>query len=638
MAVPKLFNMAQMTTYTTGVGAVTLVANTPGYNTFISAGVNNGDTVRYAIYEANKREYGYGVVTIAGTTITMTRVFQGSTTGAILDLQGSAIVSLTPAAEDFINPVATILNFGATVGGIVDASAAIIDMATAVGYVVIPAGNFRIATNTTVNVLVFFDTGAYITIDPLVTVTFASRIESARQYIFRGSGTVAFTGDDSRQAHVSWFGAFPAVAADQAPALQLCALSMDNTRESIIDVDVGAYRIDTPVAWQRATLLRGAGTRRTVFQLANFVGADVFTTAGEGCTFRGFQFENGGASWPSGAAIHALHAYTMVEDAGFYNVLCGARFSAQGCRAKQITSLVGSPATAGTSIIDIQAPGCIVSDVYQIGATGPESIVSVGSASISVTTFTVEDIRFTTPSIGVLVQSRNAYIAKGVINNIEAEGAGASAVKLINAAGNTLQDITINNISVASSMTNGVSIDVSAGNINNLIIDNVNCVSPSGAGISLVRSGGVLSDVRIGLCRLDGAATPIFRSGTMTNISVDYQTQIPRGNPTLSWTAYIPTNGVYIVDLGTNIFSSALFMSVGITYYGQYIARAATTPGMVALHESASVAHTTGPLTGTTGSVGNITVSVDANGLYYVENRVATQQTVELTIATGIVP
>jgi hypothetical protein len=105
MAAPKLFNLAQMTTYTTGTGPITLIAATPGYRTFTAAGVVNGDLVRYFIYENGAREYGYGVVTVVGATVTMTRTFQGSTTGALISLQGSAVVTLSPTAEDFVKPV-----------------------------------------------------------------------------------------------------------------------------------------------------------------------------------------------------------------------------------------------------------------------------------------------------------------------------------------------------------------------------------------------------------------------------------------------------------------------------------------------------------------------------------------------------
>jgi hypothetical protein len=101
----KLANLAQMTTGTTGPGTVTLGAATTGYRSFTNAGVVSGDVVSYAISDGTSREYGTGVVTVAGPTVTMTRVLGGSSTGVLLSLSGSAIVSLTPRAEDLNSPL-----------------------------------------------------------------------------------------------------------------------------------------------------------------------------------------------------------------------------------------------------------------------------------------------------------------------------------------------------------------------------------------------------------------------------------------------------------------------------------------------------------------------------------------------------
>jgi hypothetical protein len=100
MANPKLANLAQMTTTTVGTGTVALSSATRGYNSFSSAGILNGDTVSYSIFDLNNHEFGTGVVSIAGSTTSMTRVFGGSTTGSLLSLSGSAVVTITPRAED----------------------------------------------------------------------------------------------------------------------------------------------------------------------------------------------------------------------------------------------------------------------------------------------------------------------------------------------------------------------------------------------------------------------------------------------------------------------------------------------------------------------------------------------------------
>ena len=96
----KFFNLAQMTTATTGAGTVTLGLPTTNYRSFAAAGAMTGDIVPYSILDGSSSECGVGTLTIAGSVTTMTRTLTGSTTGALLNLSGGAIVSLTPRAED----------------------------------------------------------------------------------------------------------------------------------------------------------------------------------------------------------------------------------------------------------------------------------------------------------------------------------------------------------------------------------------------------------------------------------------------------------------------------------------------------------------------------------------------------------
>lgn len=95
----KLYNLARMTTATTGTGTVTLGAASPPGISFASAGVQNGDTVTYAIREGDDSEIGRGVYSSTGPTLTRT-VLKSTNGNSLLNLGGSAEVFITLAAED----------------------------------------------------------------------------------------------------------------------------------------------------------------------------------------------------------------------------------------------------------------------------------------------------------------------------------------------------------------------------------------------------------------------------------------------------------------------------------------------------------------------------------------------------------
>jgi hypothetical protein len=97
----KTYNLARMSTLTTGAGTITLGSAISGYLTFALAGVSNGDVVAYGISDGANSETGIGTYTSAGTTLTRT-VTSSTNGGAAINLSGSAQVYVTARKEDLL--------------------------------------------------------------------------------------------------------------------------------------------------------------------------------------------------------------------------------------------------------------------------------------------------------------------------------------------------------------------------------------------------------------------------------------------------------------------------------------------------------------------------------------------------------
>ena len=95
----KLVNRAQMTTVSIGTGTLTLGVAVDGFQSFVAAGVLNGDVVRYVIEDGTNWEIGTGTYTATGTTLSRT-VLESSNADVAINLSGSAVVFVGAAAED----------------------------------------------------------------------------------------------------------------------------------------------------------------------------------------------------------------------------------------------------------------------------------------------------------------------------------------------------------------------------------------------------------------------------------------------------------------------------------------------------------------------------------------------------------
>lgn len=102
----KLFNLARMTTATSGTGTVTLGSAVSSYLSFSDAGVANADVVTYVLEEGANREIGRGTYTSSGTTLSRDTVLNSTAGGTTkITLAGAATVFIDASAQDIQSDV-----------------------------------------------------------------------------------------------------------------------------------------------------------------------------------------------------------------------------------------------------------------------------------------------------------------------------------------------------------------------------------------------------------------------------------------------------------------------------------------------------------------------------------------------------
>ena len=98
----KLFNLAKMTTATSGTGTITLGSAVSGFLSFADAGVSDGDIVSYGISDGANSEVGYGTYTASGTTLARTTILKSTNSDAAINLSGTAVVFITVLKENIV--------------------------------------------------------------------------------------------------------------------------------------------------------------------------------------------------------------------------------------------------------------------------------------------------------------------------------------------------------------------------------------------------------------------------------------------------------------------------------------------------------------------------------------------------------
>ena len=551
----------------------------------------------------------------------------------------------------------TIKNFGATGLGLVDENAAAQAMITAVGFVRFPIGAYLFNT-TTIDAPIYFDQGAYLTVPLGQTLTITGAIDAPRQFIFQGAGSYLLrndgdSGENSHQVHAAWFGILPDNNAevDQYANMAKMFASFDNTREAIVNFDIGRYSLSTVggvLGIPRATWIKGSGTRRTVFNILDDVNT-VFSAQANGVKWTDIQFENSD-NIVSGNRTSGPYILADQQLCEIYNVWVGNAdesivVTGGQCRLANISATYLQAPGAGSSLVSVRASDTMVDGVLVAAGTfGPSAVVEIGGPdnTANFSNVAINDVMWSNQSIGVHVNA-NRIISGINIDGLHYRGvAGSNAshiAKLETSGTAPLSDVVINNITSNAEITNGIALlQNSSGSLRRVSIDNVKIPGTSGIGIEFNRTLGTLDEITVGPnTNVKTFATPFSFSGTIgANVTIA-ALATPSCNEARSFGFSIADDGVASVDLHrtSTIFTGMVLITVGNVEYGLFVARPANTPAVTPISVSANVNSSTSVLTGTTGVDGKFTFGV-TNGVLYFENRLGATSNVSATLLFGV--
>lgn len=529
-------------------------------------------------------------------------------------------------------------------------SARALAMIAQYGYARFTRGTYSMST-VTLDAPLFFDAGASLTVGLGNSVLITSRVESPRQFIFQGAGSYFLgndsdSGEEARQVHVSWFGAFPTsgTEVDQAPALNKLFAAVGNLRESVVQADQGRYHIGATVFPSRGTDFKGNGTRRTVFSaLAD--GYALFSTAGVGGTMRDFQFELSG-SFPGTSRtsrwIEVTQADWELRDIWAGRSDQGIVITGDNCRVRNITGTYGSaPAASGSSLIEINANSCDVDGVTSLtSAFGPEALVLIGGAAQTATksNISVRNVKWAVPSIGVFANAQAGSLARLSVSGLTYGGlAGTNAALLFKtstASTFSISELVLKGVNGSNAATNGIQfLQGSSGTTDNVVISDVVIDGSSGFGMDFTQTAGSFSNVFVGdTVNTRQRGTPFSFSGNTGGVYVSPQAT-PQASTPFAYQFSIADDAVVVLDLRRTVFIGVCILAVGVSRYGQFLFRAApTTLTLQPMFASAAnIATALTALTGTTGTDGNFTIGVQDKTIY-LENRLGSTQNVSFIV------
>lgn len=227
-------------------------------------------------------------------------------------LQSGTGALTTRKVQDKLRERITVTDFDVDTTGVADCSTGFTNAATAASgkTLRIPAGTYKISTNTTLNCDLVFDRGAKL-VATNATVTIGGYIQAPiRQQVFDWSGTGAYSISSDRMVHARWFGANPTGGNDNQAAVQK---AVDSIGLGIVHFTAGTYEFNSAVSVAKSRVgFTGEGLESTILTKKSLTGnvftfqpADITTTTIADLTIRDLTFQTAAGD------VHTNGAFVM---------------------------------------------------------------------------------------------------------------------------------------------------------------------------------------------------------------------------------------------------------------------------------------------------------------------------------------
>jgi hypothetical protein len=585
----------------------------------------------------------------------MTKPRDLATLGGGFTQSGTGAIQRT--VEDKLKDTVSVKDFGAVGDGTTNDTSAFSAMASALGYIFVPKGLFSLNTGN-IDVPISFGDGGGITVPTGQVVTFRNRIEaSSKQQIFYGSGTIYFLndnalgiGEDSKHSYAAWWGIFPV---GQVNTIQTAlfnkalAAYTAQTREGIFELDCGSYRIDGTVTIPRGEWFKGASTRRTIIDLVGS-GFTALEAGGSAVWISGIQFEQpaGDEDYFDGIQINLPFDTAKIEDVVIWNAKVGIKLgvAANLSAIENVRGIYGQQPIGGypadSCTVLVQSDRNLISDIAVANTIyGPNAIVRFDASLGSVSTTTVDNIVTTENSILLDIAASSTFSVSEITVSNFAKSSGSVLLPIISMQTSdsaNIRNISINGV-VTTQWTDFIleAIQNSSGKTEGISIDSVTANYNTGVSggtklASLTNTSGTFNLVSFGNAISVGSTDPITTSGTITRLNVpNYLLPvITLANDTVGTFKPYTTGGQLLVfNNGNNGGFPAIASS------GSILFDVGGSPTGSKVYGGANfILLATGTIpTGTTGTAGNVSVSVTNSGTIYIENRSGNSAEFKLT-------